>query len=237
MSVNAKKLGKAIYEYFLQRTSPNENFKLCIDTYTYEHCAHQAGLNDKEIESLLSGEGINYIDDNYCALAIAALETKIAYDVETESNLVNSYNSRLIDKLRNFKDNNDVQQFYKDSQDVIWLKSKKLFETEKRYLKIPVPKTGPGCYVQYPLSQRIVNGTFIINYADKFIALHLEPASGITYQIFEGLVFNRNKYSNMIRRMIFSFYCVWDGRNSKDILNRKKPLSREQIEQKAKTSF
>ena len=34
--------------------------------------------------------------------------------------------------------------------------------------------------------------------------------------------------------MVFSFYCVWDGRCFSDILNRKKSLTREQIEQKAK---
>ena len=124
MSVNTQKLGKAIFEYFLQRTSPNESFTLCIDTYTYEHCAHQAGISDKEIDNLLKGEGTNYIEDSYSALAIVALETKIAYDVETDSDLVNSYNNRLIDKLKYFYDNNSVQQFYRDWQDEIWLKSK-----------------------------------------------------------------------------------------------------------------
>ena len=239
MSVNTQKLGKAVYEYFLQRTSPNESFKLLIDTYTYEHCAHQAGITDKEIENLLKGEGTDYIEDSYSALAIVALETKIAFDVETDSDLVNSYNNRLIDKLRYFYDNNSVQQFYRDWQDEIWLKAKRLFEKEKRYLDIPSPKSGPGCYVQYPISQRIIKGTSIIRYADKFIQLNLEPASGITYQIFEGLVFNRNEYSynTMVRRMIFSFYCVWDGRCFSDILNRKKSFTREQIEQKAKDEF
>ena len=89
------------------------------------------------------------------------------------------------------------------------------------------------------VSQRIINGTSIIRYADRFIQLNLEPSSGITYQIFEGLVFNRNEYSynTMIRRMVFSFYCVWDGRCFSDILNRKKSLTREQIEQKAKDEF
>ncbi|NLK98084.1 MAG: hypothetical protein GX272_08415 [Epulopiscium sp.] len=239
MSVNTQKLGKAIFEYFLQRTSPNERFTLCIDTYTYEHCAHQAGITDKEIENLLKGEGTDYIGDSYSALAIVALETKIAYDVETDSDLVNSYNNRLIEKLKYFYDNNSVQQFYRDWQDEIWFKSKKLFEKEKRYLDIPAPRSGPGCYVQYPVSQRIINGTSIIRYADRFIQLNLEPSSGITYQIFEGLVFNRNEYSynTMIRRMVFSFYCVWDGRCFSDILNRKKSLTREQIEQKAKDEF
>ncbi len=239
MSSNTQKLGKALYEYFLQRTSPNESFKLLIDTYTYEHCAHQAGITEKEIENLLKGEGTDYISDSYSALAIVALETKIAYDIETDSDLVNSYNNRLIYKLRYFYDNNSVQQFYRNWQDDIWFKAKKLFEKEKRYLDIPIPRSGPGCYVQYPVSQRIINGTSIIRYADRFIQLHLEPASGITYQIFEGLVFNRNDYAynKMIRRMIFSFYCVWDGRSFRDILDRRRALTREQIEQKARAEF
>ena len=239
MSVNTQRLGKAIYEYFLQRTSPNESFKLLIDTYTYEHCAKQAGLTEKDIEILQSGDGIYSASDSYSALAVVALETKIAFDVETDSDLVNSYNNRLIDKISYFYDNNSVQQFYRDWQDEIWLKAKRLFEKEKRYLDIPAPKSGPGCYVQYPVSQRIINGTSIIRYADKFIELNIEPASGITYKIFEGLVFNRNEYSynTMVRRMIFSFYCAWDGRCFSDILNRKKSLTREQIEQKAKEEF
>ena len=238
MSENTKKLGKAIYEYFLQRTSPKERFTLCIDTYTYEHCAHQAGITDEEIDKLLAGEGTNYyINNDYTALAIVALEIKIAYDIETDSDLINSYNNRLIDKLRYFHDYNSVQQFYRDYQNSIWSKAKKLFEKEKRYLDIPSPRSGPGCYVQYPISQRIISGTSVIRYADRFIQLNLEPASGITYQIFEGFVFNRNEYNKMIRRMIFSFYCMWDGRSFSDILNRRKPITREQIEQKAKDEF
>ena len=243
MSANTQKLGKAILEYFLQRTSPNESFTLCIDTYTYEHCAHQAGITDEEIANLLLGEGTDYyINDDYTALALAALEIKIAYDVETDSDLVNSYNNRLIDKLQYFYDNNSVQQFYRDCQNEIWERVKDLFYEYDRFLDIPEQRTGPGCYVQYPLSQRIINGTAIIRYADKFIQLNLEPASGITYPIFSGLIFNRNEFGysknkEMIRRMIFSFYCMWDGRSFSEILDRKKPLTREQIEQRAKDEF
>ena len=158
MSVNTQKLGKAIYEYFLQRTSSNESFKLLIDTYTYEHCAKQAGLTERDIEFLLRGDGIHSVSDCYSALAVVALEIKIAYDIETSESLRDSYNPRLVKNISCFRDLNEVQQFYRGVQDSIWDSVKRLFATQKRYLAIPKPYTGPYCYVQYPLSQRIISG-------------------------------------------------------------------------------
>ena len=239
MATRNQLLGHAFYEYFLQRTSPNEVFTLCIDTYTYEHCAKQAGLTERDIELLLSGDGINSVTDNYSALAVVALEIKIAYDIETSESLRDSYNPRMVKNISYFGDLNEVQQFYRDVQDSIWDRVKHLFATQKRYLAIPKPYTGPYCYVQYPLSQRIISGREIIEYADRFIALHLEPFSGITFELFEGLVFNRYEYSDneMIRRMIFSFYCMWDGRNYDDIVCRRRVLSTAEQEKKAKDEF
>lgn len=239
MATKNQLLGHAIYEYFLQRTSPHEEFTLCIDTYTYEHCAKQAGLTENEIELLLSGDGIYSVSDSYSALAVVALEIKIAYDIETSESLRDSYNPRLVKNISYFGDINEVQQFYRDVQDSMWDSVKRLFATQKRYLAIPKPYTGPYCYVQYPLSQRIISGREIIEFADRFIDLHLEPYSGITFELFEGLVFNRYEYSDdeMIRRMIFSFYCMWDGRNYDDIICRRRVLTREEQERKAKDEF
>lgn len=239
MATKNQLLGHAIYEYFLQRTSPNEEFTLCIDTYTYEHCAKQAGLTENEIELLLSGDGIYSVSNSYSALAVVALEIKIAYDIETSESLRDSYNPRLVKNISYFYDINEVQQFYRDVQDSMWDSVKRLFATQKRYLAIPKPYTGPYCYVQYPLSQRIISGREIIEFADRFIALHLEPSSGITFELFEGLVFNRYEYSDdeMIRRMIFSFYCMWDGRNYDDIVCRRRVLSAAEQEKRAKDEF
>ena len=245
MTENTKKLGKAIYNYFKERTSENDKFKLCIDEYTYRYCAYQAGLTDEDIDKLLKGEGFDriYEYDNYAFLAIVALEIKIAYDIETESELINSYNNRLIDKLSCFEDNNSLQKFYKDYQDKIWQKAKELFKNAQRNLDIPVQTTGTNRYVQYPKSQRIINGTSIIKYADKFIKLHLEPNSCITYDFFNSFVFDKNEHADneMIRKMIFSFYCIWDGRSYADILDHKRGFSREHsskyLEQKAKEDF
>ena len=234
-----ERLGRAIYDYFLQRTSPNESFRLLVDSYTYEHCARQAKLTDKDIEKLLKGEGFYSCNSLYSSLAIASLEVKIAYDVETDTDLVNSYNRRLIEKIKYCYDDNSVQQLYRDcDQEAIWEKVKLLFKKANRNLIIPAPKTGKGRYVQFPLEQRIVSGTTIIKYADRFIDLHLEPNSGITYTLFSKLVFNYNDFSGNqnLRRMVFSFYCVWDGRSYREIYNRTRK-SVEQQEQQAKEEF
>lgn len=240
MSIRTEKLGRSIYEYFLQRTSPNESFRLCIDSYTYEHCANHAGLSESDIKSLLSGEAMGYIDSGYTALAIVALEIKIAYDIETDSDLQNSYNRRLIKNLgHHLKDESEVQQFYKMYQDDIWEKAKNLFAKEKRNLDIPNPKTGSGRYVQYPLSQRVIDGISIIRYADRFIDIGLEPYQSLTYEYFIKIIFNQNEFfgKEMIRRMIFSFYCMWDGRSYNEIRNRTRAVTQGEREKKARDEF
>ena len=149
-------LGRKIFEYFVSRTSPGEEFVLSIDTYTYELCAAECGFSEKEIDDLLDGKNIcSGTYSYYAALAVAALEVKIAFDIETDKDLQDSYNPRLLNlRLANFFRLNDVQNFYSYYQDKIWRYSKDLFKTKERNLIIPNPKAGPGRYVQYPLYPR-----------------------------------------------------------------------------------
>lgn len=239
MSTRTEKLGRSIYDYFIQRTSPNESFNLCIDFYTYEHCANHAGLSESDIKCLLSGEGMYSVNNSWTALAIVALEIKIAYDIETDKDLQTSYNRRVIKNFHYMNNEVEVQQFYRAYQDDIWKRTKELFAKEKRYLDIPKPKRGSGRYVQYPISQRIIDGISIIKYADIFIDIGLEPCQLLTYEYFKGLVFNQNEFfrNEMIRRMIFSFYCVWDGRSFYEIRNRKRTVTQEEREKKARDEF
>lgn len=230
-----ERLGKEIFDYFLQRTSPNEDFYLLIDSYTYEYCANQAGLTELEINHLLKGSGIYTCNSDFSSLAIAALEVKIAYDIETDKNLINSYNRRLIEKIKDFNDANNVQMWYQSYQENLWKRVKDLFKKENRNLIIPEEKTGTGRYVQYPLKQRLVSGTSIIRYADRFIEFGLEQNSGITFDYFEKLVLKKSE-DKMIKRMVFSFYCMWDGRSYNEIYNRTK-ISNAQREQQAKDEF
>ncbi len=231
-----EQLGKAIFDYFLQRTSPNEDFYLLVDSYTYEYCANQAGLTESDINKLLEGYGFYDCYKPLSSLAIAALEVKIAYDVETNSDLINSYNRRLIEKIKYCEDENSVQKLYQTcDQEAIWRRTKELFAEKNRTLLIPEAKTKKGRYVQFPLSQRIVSGRKIIEYADKFIELGLEQNSGITFDYFEKLVLKKSE-DKMIKRMVFSFYCMWDGRSYNEIYNRTK-ISNAQREQQAKDEF
>ncbi|WP_307771169.1 hypothetical protein [uncultured Treponema sp.] len=237
----SQKLGKAIFDYFIQRTSPNETFKLCIDKYIYEYCAKQAGLTELDMKKVLLGFDILHCyEGEYIALSIASLEVVVAYSIEAATDLANSYNPWFLKKvILVLRDNNKLQKFYTRCQDYVWTTVKNLFQKKNRNLDIPNPHEGPYRYVQYPLGQRILSGTDLLKYADRFRAIHLEPHQAITYQLFTDLVFYRNQYADEEekRRLVFSFYCVWDGRSSEEIKNNTRELTEKEREQKVKDEF
>ncbi len=216
-----RRLGEQIFRYFIKITSENEYFILHIDESTYRICAKAATLSDTTITDLLAGRGINHFnpENDFEALAIVALEIKIFYDIETESELINSYNQRLEKNIKYFKSQQDIQEWYKSYQETIWKRVENLFIKANRYIEIPQEHFGAYRYVQYPKSQRLISQRDIILYANEF-KKHLIPHQVISFIEFKKKVHFKDIHKEeQIQRMIFSFYNMWNGESSDEILD------------------
>ena len=187
----------------------------------------------------------------YAALAIASYQVMIFYTLESNCDS-DAYNEKLFSSVA-YNGLSYPDYWYQDTktnapsegcayQEKLW----EIVANSFRISNIP-EHTRFGAhdrYVQYPASQNLLGSsmrTFRIRFADRFKELGLEPNQGITFEIFEGLVFNREQYNYihnpMLRRLVFSFYCMWDGRSYREIIERKRAVTREESEARARQEF
>lgn len=244
------KLGQIIQEYFEYITLKNQSYNLLVDEFLFETFLDKMKQNYKvapnDVYKAYRCVKLDYNNNPHVALAIAAYQVMVFYMLDSNSSS-DAYNVKLFssDAYRGLTYQDYWYQYTATKapkegcalQEKLWA----LVSREFNIKNIPSHTRfgDSNRYVQYPKSQNLLGfsmRTFRIQYADRFIKLGLEPNQGITFDIFEGLVFNRNNYVNnaMLRRLVFSFYCMWDGRSYQQILERK---SKEEIEAHAKDEF
>lgn len=138
-----------------------------------------------------------------------------------------------------------LQDIYKEDfrgkrrQDLIWDEVKKLLLRNGLRLCIPKPTTYKGCFIQYPLSQRIIDRTTLEKYIKKAkTILDLKSYDTCSLDEFSRKLFNEpiplspNTFSSVMKktdmervakRIVFYCYCNWIDHISKS----KKRLNQE----------
>jgi hypothetical protein len=133
------------------------------------------------------------------------------------------------DYYQNLRENLDVQRYFKNFQEPLWENVKEIFKRKERHLCIPQRKTGPGRYVQFPKSQQLIRWHELVEYADKFIKINLQPNRILALDDFcDRVHIDYNQFfleeNEIVRRIVFSFYNRWDGRPTDEIrIQRLKP--------------
>lgn len=242
-----EKLGHLINEYFEHITPQNEKFNLCVDEFLFETFLEQLQLQEKinqnTVYTALREKKCNYSNNSYIALAIASYQVVVFYTLDTSSTS-DAYNEKLFTSKA--YDGITYQDYWYDGeneapyegnalQEQMWSLIKQKF----RISLIPEHMRfgARDRYVQYPKSQNILGSsmrTFRIRYADRFIELNLQPNQAISFEKFQDLIFTNYVTNKMLRRLVFAFYNMWDGRSYHQILEH---ISKESIEQKAKDEF
>lgn len=248
-----EKLGSLIRSFF--ENPKNEEYYLCVDEYLFAFflkCLEDNyHISENSVYSALSDLRCECFNKPDVAIAIATYQVVVFYtlDVNTTSDAKttsDAYNERLFSskayKGLTYQDYwyNGAQYAPKENealQEKLWSLIKRTF----RIKSIPEPM-GFGArdrYVQYPKSQNLLGSSmrsFKIKFADRFIQYGLEPNQSITYENFEKMIFNQNEYKDniILRWLVFSFYCMWDGRDYRQLLNH---VSKEDIEKRAKEEF
>lgn len=242
-----EKLGHIINDYFEYITPENEEYNLCVDDFLFDTFLDKLYKQDKitkpRVYVALRTIECFFNSNEYVALAIAAYQVVVFYtlDATTTSDAYNeklfnstAYNGFTYQQYWYGGDNEAPYDGYA-LQERMWA----LIKSKFRIGLIP-EHMGFGArdrYVQYPKSQNILGSsmrTFRIRYADKFIQLNLQPNQVISFDKFQNLVFPHYFTNKMLKRLVFAFYNMWDGRSYHQILEN---ISNETLEQRAKDEF
>ena len=224
-----KKFGQTVLDYFLINYPNTYSLKLSVDDYTFSEFAMMSGIREDEIvERIQSRDTIFY--DDLEAIAIAAYQVKIVGDVDSVmSSGSDSYYQKIKDNYSSYKysDNNSICNGYFSNQINLWRRVQKLFEKNGRRLEIPDDHPGAGRYVQYPVKSHEMKNTELLRWADKFRNRGIKPHDiNVTYQYFCSLFFP-NSRNESLKRTIYNFYKIWDGRSFSDILNKRPKIVSE----------
>lgn len=218
-----KKFGQTVLDYFLINYPNTYSFKLSVDDYTFSEFANMAGLLEDEVISKIQAKNTNYSNE-FEALAIAAYQVKLVGDLESvQSAGSDSYYQKIKGNYPCYKysDNNEICNGYFSCQVSLWQTVKELFRKKGRVLNIPQDHYGAGRYVQYPVKSHELKNSELLIWADRFIKAGIKPNDiNISYKKFCSK-FVPNCRSESIKRTIYNFYKIWDGRSYADILNRR----------------
>lgn len=219
-------IGRALVNHFSNLFSPGDSFVFCVHKELIDALCDNFDITQETFEkSILNAFKNGGSDDEYNSVAIAGYQVSIAYENLVNSN--ESYNQAIQEKL--FYESHELQSLYKAYQDRIWKAARRCFERKDLNLLIPKPKNNSYRYVQYPLSQKIINQNVLTKCKADFTKIHLRPDCELSFSEFSNRVFNgrkcyiRNKYleknpanysteyEKIARIVIFGFYQVWKG--------------------------
>lgn len=242
-----EKLGHIINDYFEYITPENEEYNLCVDDFLFDtfldKLYKQEKITKARVYFALRTIECFFNSNEYVSLAIAAYQVVVFYTLDATTTS-DAYNEKLFNSSAYYGFTYQQYWYGGDNeapyggcslQEQMWA----LIKNKFRISLIP-EHMGFGArdrYVQYPKSQNILGSsmrTFRIRYADKFIQLNLEPNQAISFEKFQDLVFSKSFTNKMLKRLVFAFYNMWDGRSYHQILEH---ISKETIEQKAKDEF
>jgi len=228
---NLRNFEKIIFSHFLEQTAQGEEFLYALDTDTFQGLKEKMKEEEKVPVAELEKD-LKRTKDPYWAIRFPIVTTTIQVSLIYDLDNINEAGYYVC--LRNyygttcFPDDRSIEDYLRRVQEYIWRKTKERFKECNRIITLPAQKTGSGRYVQYPESQRVLSNSKIIDYADTFIKLHLDPYSFFTFDNFCQRVFtfgiiSQSKYiaqaqsDVFAKKIIFSFYNQWDGRPTAQI--------------------
>lgn len=222
------KLGQNIYNYFLENTNPGEPFLLLIEPSEYKRLKEETGnINDVDY-ALKSTDNLCSTPMDYISIAVANLQVQLIYSISIDKIGDDSFYTKMKNFYPNLKEDNDILLYFERFQEDMWEKVKKVFAKKNRLLQIPEQRQGYGRYVQFPKSQRLITWNELSKYADRFIKINLGPYQILSFSDFCSKVdisynYNFNNDENeIIKKIIFSFYCNWDGSPTEELRKHRK---------------
>lgn len=244
--MNYQEFNRRVFEFYISR--PNSTFfTFSIDKYQFDQLIYNIDL-DTFIELrdrwifLLENDDKN-LPQYFGIIAIQCLAASQMHNDGYYSS--NAYQVRLIEIL-NLDDNNELQILFRGDnvnnpiQERIWYSAKSYLKKEFNYeLSLPKKRSKAGRYVQYPISQALLN-TEDLKLFTCFFSEEFRVKEKIRFDYFKNRLVNsltnidvskkidrlltdENK-KELCFRQLFEFYNDWDGEIYSKLNKKKKNI-------------
>lgn len=255
-----RKFNKAVQE-FLNKKNVGDNIVLSIDErFITSFCdKYQVGkpVFFSEIKNLFKTdwefvfERDSFDTPNF--FGFIALQIFAAYLMHQDGNYTpRAYNPRFMG-LIGIESENQLQQLYREFQDRLWESFKEWCRNKDFELNLPAKTFGTGRYVQYPLSQALLNQDDIEKLPNLYIDVNLKPFENLSFKDFREIAFpvaldlltphyyklydklSEQDKAEALEKQVFSHYTEWDGRIPQNFDNVSTDTSTSRVEQEIQT--
>lgn len=233
-----------VFESFFGVETAGNYVTLCVDEKCLQDFCRQENLTledfYRDIEhSVLFRKDWEWVDKEAKEeipffFGLIALQVFAAYqmregEVTDKTVTERAYNERLKELLK-IPDTNQLQKLYSCYQESIWKKLKAWTEERQILIRIPEPKNGYGRFVQYPLSQALLNRNDLEHLPFVFQRRGLQADEELNFSDFKALLgesmesdllprhfyrvksqLKANGEEEALWRQMFAYYTQWDG--------------------------
>ena len=233
---NFQFFNRAIYELFFDQVPKGSHVILSIDTHVFNELCRKI---DKKLFLLEVGrlfsqswefalrKGHDEVPNFLGLIGIQVYAACLMHQGNGYS--ASAYNPRLCELLQ--IDLARLQYLYAEFQENIWLDFKNWAEQKGFFVSLPSAKNGKGRYIQYPLSQSLLNQEDLRSLPLLFEKAGLKPFEPLSFDDFKSIIsgvdnngrFLTNHYYNLkeqlilenrvesLNKQIFAFYLSWSG--------------------------
>lgn len=233
---NFQFFNRAIYDLFFAQVPKGSHVILSIDTHVFNELC---GKIDK---NLILSEVRRLFRQNWefafkkdrdkvpNFLGLIGIQVYAACSMHKDNRYsARAYNPRLCDLLCIDRSTLD-QYFYPKYQEKLWQEFESWAVKQGFFVSLPSKKTGPGRYIQYPLSQSLLNQEDLQWLPLLFEKAGLRPFEALSFDDFISIIsgvdrgnFLTNHYYNLkeqliaedriesFNKQIFAFYLSWSG--------------------------
>lgn len=232
--------------------------KQVIDDFCRENNTTEQDLR-KEFQCLFSRDW-SYALENENFFGLAAIQVYVAHQMgDDEKYSSDEYNPRFIEILKgDSKKTIDIEKLYRDYQIQLWTTLKKWCLKNGFFFEIPKDKKYKGRFIQYPLTQALLNQKDLSKLPLLFAENGIKPYNKIGFDEFQKIIKEldeiprniptphyaeirnrllKNQNGSLLEllyRQVFEYYCDWDGEIPE--LAQKQILKRLNVQELEKTT-
>lgn len=221
-------------EFFCSKNK-GSHVVLSVDQSIIEKFCNENNTSEQELRKefqRLFSEHWNYALEDENFFGLAAIQVYVAHQMgEGDGYTSKMYNPRLTDILkRNDEQSFNIELIYEKYQDQLWLKLKMWCKENGYFIEIPNIGKNKGRYIQYPLSQSLLNQDDLKYLPNLYCNAGLSPFEQFCLDDFWGLVekaeinvFLPDHFKKVKERLkkdgnekplyeqMFEHYSNWDG--------------------------
>lgn len=205
-----KNFNKYIHDSFFPKDKVGESIILPVDQSFIQDFCKKFKITNQEfhnhIKTLFGHDwsiALQFASNIPQSLGIIGIQISIAFSMQKDNVYSDrEYNPRLADYLN--ISINTLQQLYTKYQDYLWQRLKEWAQSNHFHFYIPNKGHWAGRYIQYPLSQALLNEELLKSIPKLFMKVGLKPNEPLSFKNFRAIV----EYSDQGSILPGNFYKI-----------------------------